>query len=158
VIIKMTLDLPAEAPFVSLCRNMTQTLLGGMDVVQEDVEDVELIVGETCANVVRHAYGDSDCRYTVEVAFAKDEVAVTVKDTGRGADLERWNAVPQDTWDHGRGLLLVRALADQFDYEVKDGTTIRAAVKLHYRSAAAEARACEMDQGPGASVGLGGGA
>jgi anti-sigma regulatory factor (Ser/Thr protein kinase) len=147
MILRMLLDLPAEAAHVSLCRGLAQTLLTEMGVVPEDVESVELIVGEICANAVKHAYAHPGERYAVQLDFGKDQAVVTVRDHGQGADPRLFYRDPLEMREGGRGILLVQALADRFDYIVDDGTTINAAVKLRYVSPEHEARAAALDSG-----------
>jgi serine/threonine-protein kinase RsbW len=129
----MSLDLPAEAAHVSLCRGLAQAMLNELGVLSEDVETVELIVGEICANAVKHAYSHPGERYEVHLDFGADQAVVTVKDHGKGADPRLFYRDPLELREGGRGSLLVQALADRFDYIVDDGTTINAAVKLHRR-------------------------
>jgi anti-sigma regulatory factor (Ser/Thr protein kinase) len=145
MMIRMTLSLPAEAAHVSLCRGLSQTLLNEMGVVSEDVETVELIVGEICANAVKHAYTYPGERYEVQLDFAPDQALVTVRDHGKGADPRLFYRDPLEMREGGRGILLVQALADRFDYIVEDGTTINAAVKLRYQSPELADRAARMD-------------
>lgn len=153
MIIRMLLDLPAEAAHVSLCRGLTQTLLTEMGVVKEDVDTVELIVGEICANAVKHAYTHPGERYEVQLDFGKDQALVTVRDHGKGADPKLFYRDPLEFREGGRGILLVQAMADRFDYIVDNGTTINAAVKLRYSSPEMAARAARLDSGPGMTVG-----
>lgn len=161
MIIRMMLDLPAEATHVSLCRGLTETLLTEMGVVREDVETVELIVGEICANAVKHAYSHPGERYEVQLDFGKDQALVTVRDHGKGADPRLFYRDPLELREGGRGILLVQALAHRFDYIVDNGTTINAAVKLRYKSPELAERAARLDNGPVMTVGAtvpGGGA
>jgi serine/threonine-protein kinase RsbW len=130
----MSLDLPAEATHVSLCRGLAKAMLNELEVLSEDVETVELIVGEICANAVKHAYSHPEERYEVHLDFGADQAVVTVKDHGKGADPRLFYRDPLELREGGRGILLVQALADRFDYIVDDGTTINAAVKLHRRT------------------------
>lgn len=145
MIIRMTLDLPAEATFVSLVRNLAETLLTDMGVVREEIEDIELIVGEVCANAVRHAYDNPEDRYQVDLDFCKDQFVISVRDHGKGADPSRFHADPTELREGGRGVMLVQALSDRFDFHVENGTTIRSIVHLHYRSQGYASRAAEMD-------------
>jgi len=145
MIIRMALDLPAEAAYVRLVRTMAETLLTDMGVVREDVDDIELIVGEVCANAVRHAYDNPNDRYEVRLDFSKDQFVITVRDHGKGADPERFRLDPTELREGGRGILLVQALSDRFNCLVDNGTTVHAAVQLHYESEDHAARAAERD-------------
>lgn len=145
MIMKMLLDLPCEASYVSLCRSLADTMLRRMGVMADDIEDLELILGEACANAVQHAYDTPNERYHVELNIHPGEVDVYVTDHGRGADPSLWNQDPTELRERGRGMHLVRALADRVEWQVENGTRIHAVVHLHYKDAEHEAQAHRMD-------------
>lgn len=148
MIIRMTLDLPAEAALVSLVRGLAETLLTDMGVVRQTIDDIELIVGEVCANAVRHAYDNPEERYQVDLDFYKDEFSISVSDHGRGADPRDFQRDPAALREGGRGVMIVQALSDRFDCQVQGGTTIRSIVHLRYKNQAFADRAAAMDVRP----------
>jgi anti-anti-sigma factor len=82
------------------------------------VDDVLLAVGEAAANAVEHAYPDGSAG-VVEVALERGVggVAGTVRDTGA------WRPPPDDPGFRGRGLQILRALADDVDVRTDAGGT-----------------------------------
>lgn len=70
------------------------------------VEDVALAVGEACANVVVHAYGDGRGDLALLVVQTQAELEVVVRDWGSGL------APRPDSPGLGLGLPLIVALAD----------------------------------------------
>lgn len=70
------------------------------------VEDVALAVGEACANVVVHAYGDGPGDIALLVVQSQAELELVVRDWGSGL------APRPDSPGLGLGLPLIVALAD----------------------------------------------
>jgi serine/threonine-protein kinase RsbW len=86
------------------------------------VDDVALAVYEAMANVVDHAYPDSEGDFDLHATRDPVRVAVTVTDHGR------WKPPPATlapTSLRGRGLLLMRALAAELRITPRPrGTTV----------------------------------
>ena len=76
------------------------------DVETSDLDGAELIVGELIANVVRHGSPP----FGVCVDWHSDVPTLYVSDRGRPLKRLLYSA-PDDDAEHGRGLLLVRALS-----------------------------------------------
>ncbi len=77
----------------------------------EDVrERVELMVSELAANCVVHA----GTGFEVSVSTADDHIRVEVTDASEGRPAVRW---PEPLQPRGRGLQIVRALADEWGVE-----------------------------------------
>ncbi|HEY3266208.1 MAG TPA: ATP-binding protein [Armatimonadota bacterium] len=131
--VRMQLDLPAEASYVRLCRHLAETVLSGMGVSPQDVNDVEVIMGEVCANAVRHAYNNPSETYRVELDVCPETVRVTVRDHGKGIDLNEREKDPREMREGGRGMFLINTLADRVDMSVLGGTTVTATLGLHYK-------------------------
>ncbi|WP_448628115.1 ATP-binding protein [Geodermatophilus sp. URMC 64] len=90
--------------------------------------DLQLALGETVANAVEHAYGTGAGAGAVRVAAAAedDAVAVTVTDAGT------WRPVPADPGFRGRGLQIIRELADAVRLQPgPHGTTVGFRVPLY---------------------------
>ena len=82
---------------------------------EDTVEDLQLTLGEALANAVEHAYGNGPagaCAYSVD-RLPDGAVAVRVEDFGP------WRPVPADPGFRGRGLMLIRRLAER-ELEVLD--------------------------------------
>ncbi len=145
MILKLTLDLPEEQPYVRIMRMLSRTLLENLQTVEQDIDEIELVMGELCANVVRHAHSNT-ARFRVSLEYDADKVVVLVEDKGDGfavenvapAGTERPDFEGQPARVGGYGLKLVETLSDrlEFQHTSPQGTTVRAEKQLHYKSAA----------------------
>lgn len=116
--IQLQLCLPRESRLVPMLRSTAAQFLDGIGVAPEDVEDVELVLAEACANVVRHAVDSID--YSVDVRVNDVGCTISVQDEGPGFDpddLERARANAEG----GRGLQLISALVDDVTFSTEDG-------------------------------------
>ena len=93
------------------------------DVPSGLIADVVYAAYEAVANVVEHAYSDDVGSFTLRADDTPHQLCVTVSDTGTWAP-----PCSAPTW-RGRGIPLIRALADRVRIESDDsGTT----VELHW--------------------------
>jgi anti-sigma regulatory factor (Ser/Thr protein kinase) len=94
----------ASSSVTAARRFVTSTVSGAPRPV---AEAVAIVVSELATNCVRHAGTD----FTIDIDQTPDELRVTVADSGEG-----WPTVrsPRPSEPSGRGLLLVRALADDW--------------------------------------------
>jgi serine/threonine-protein kinase RsbW len=84
--------------------------------------DIEMALHEALANAVVHGTGENSCKrvYVSCRCYMDGEVAITVRDEGRGFDS---NAVPDPTsseklpFTHGRGIYLMKVLMDEVCFE-----------------------------------------
>ena len=92
--------------------------------------NLELIVYESCSNVIRHAYPDrEDGVLQLKIWFTAEKVVIEVIDFGPGFHPE---SVPypdlQNPQESGMGLFIIRSAVDEFSYiQSKDemGNTLR---------------------------------
>jgi anti-sigma regulatory factor (Ser/Thr protein kinase) len=82
----------------------------------EDIDDVELILGELCANVVRHAYDYQGGRYSVETSLEGLDLCLAVSDNGRGFDAADVSGPPQFTEAGGMGFFLMDRFSDRIHF------------------------------------------
>jgi anti-sigma regulatory factor (Ser/Thr protein kinase) len=138
MLIRLTWDLPAEAAHVALCRRTARMLLEHSDIAEEDIDGIELIVGELCANVIRHAYDIHGGRYSVEVAIDGVELCLSVADSGRGFDSSELSEERQFSETGGMGFYLMSQFAGRIDFRMANGggSAIVANRTLRRRSAA----------------------
>ncbi len=127
MLVRVQLNLPRDASYVPLTRSVATCLLNDLGVPDEAACDIKVALSEACANVVRHAAGTVDYWVTLTVKDRGCEIEII--DLGPGFDL-----VPEDTVDlgadedaeHGRGLLLMRELVDDFQFvREQDATKVR---------------------------------
>jgi anti-anti-sigma factor len=84
------------------------------------LDDLQLALSEAAANAVEHAYPDGPGEFAYDVAHAADGgIDVTVRDWGQ------WRPEPADNGFRGRGLGIIRVLADRatFDHD-ETGTEV----------------------------------
>ena len=79
------------------------------------VDDVVLASHEALANVADHAYPDGDGEAWLLLECTAHRMEIVVRDRGR------WRPPPADPGWRGRGLMIIRALAD--DVEVRHDST-----------------------------------
>jgi serine/threonine-protein kinase RsbW len=126
--IELQLSLPRDARYVSLLRRISESLLRGLEVPAETVDDVSVALSEACGNVIRHAEGTDE--YGIRLTVGSTICEVEVCDLGPGFDrkmLEEAERVPSidavDGAEDGRGLPLLRALVDDLQFVREDETT-----------------------------------
>lgn len=154
MILKLSLDLPEDGSYVRITRLIGRTLLEHLHVVDADITDLEILVGELCSNVIRHAQS-SQGRFRVVQEYHADRVDLTVEDQGPGflfkevlpAGTERPDSLTGGERIGGFGMGLVQALADRLEFQRTDpqGTTVQASVELHYETPTDAQKAADMD-------------
>lgn len=108
--IAVRLQLPREVDSVPVVRRLLRCALSAFPVGRQDRADLEIALTEACANVVRHAAGAD--RMEVSLDVGADRCAVDVVDNGPGFDPDALTEPPPAS-EHGRGLMLIRALSDR---------------------------------------------
>jgi anti-sigma regulatory factor (Ser/Thr protein kinase) len=96
--------LPATVESVAEARQAVRRFVDELDV---DVEGIALAVSEAVANVVTHAYGEGEPGVIdLSVATAREEVAIVIRDRGRGM------TAPSLRPGAGFGFEIIRRLAE----------------------------------------------
>jgi serine/threonine-protein kinase RsbW len=96
-------------------------------VAAADTHDVLLAVGEAAANAIEHGHAGRVAPVEVTLALAGGSLSGTVRDAGR------WKA-PHSDPDRGRGLEILRAVADDVTITRGDGTTVAFQRDLRHRN------------------------
>ncbi|MFF4418173.1 ATP-binding protein [Streptosporangium sp. NPDC001559] len=109
----ITLRLPRDAASVPVIRQLLDAALRALGVEPQVREDILLMLSEACSNVIQHAIPSDD--YMVSTELFSDRCVIKVIDTGEGFDFSGTQA-PSPTSEHGRGLLIMRALADDIRF------------------------------------------
>lgn len=132
----MALRLPRDAASVPLIRQMLDGTLRSLGVEPEIRDDIELMLTEACSNVIRHAEPSDE--YTVSAGVYDDLCVIRVVDTGDGFD-PKAVAEPAPGAEHGRGLQIMRALADdiRFSNRPDNGAVVCLEKKLRFMPDAA---------------------
>jgi anti-sigma regulatory factor (Ser/Thr protein kinase) len=108
------IDLPPVATSVPAARHLLLDVLQAWDV-PHDRDDAALLVTELVANVIDHAHEEASLG--LEVALSDGWLRISVAD---GSSIR---PVVRELEDHprGRGLLLVKAIADRWGSEDRHG-------------------------------------
>ncbi|SEL81968.1 ATP-binding protein [Nonomuraea pusilla] len=132
----IALRLPRDAASVPLIRQMLDGTLRSLGVVPHIRDDIELMLTEACSNVVKHAVPSDD--YTVSASVQNHLCVIRVVDTGQGFDPDEVTD-PTPGADHGRGLQIMRALADdiRFTNRRDDGAIVCLEKRLQFSPGAA---------------------
>lgn len=141
-IISLSFLLPESVQYVSVLRKTAQCFLEGLGIIKEDMNDVELMIGELATNAVRHAQSH---KYQVALDIFRERMVVTVRDEGVGfasAHLAPPGERPFDALYPegdaprigGFGLPMVGSVADNLHISPNDpqGTVVRAEKLLRY--------------------------
>ena len=136
--IKITLEVPEDERLVPMIRQVSRTLLEHRNAAPTDIEDIEVVLGELCSNVLRHARSQVG-GYQVTLEHDGEHVVVTVTDHGAGLKRETVRPVGEAREEEdgserfgGFGLQIVESLTDRVEYGLSDpqGTTVRAEKRL----------------------------
>jgi serine/threonine-protein kinase RsbW len=130
--IELQLTLPRDARFVAILRKVTSSLLRGLEVPDESVDDVTVALSEACGNVIQHARGTDE--YGVRLSVEADHCSIEVRDLGPGFDPSALaeDAAPLEEVaeaEDGRGIPLLQALMDDLEFVRDDDTTTVRLVK-----------------------------
>ena len=157
MILRLSLELPEDLDSVKITRVLGRALLEHLQADMTDINDVEILVGELCSNVLRHAQSHGDLFHVV-LEYFSDHVSIMVQDCGQGfsfkdaplagtrrADFEGGERIG------GYGMTLIQSLSDRLEFRRTDphGTTVCAEKKLHYRTDAAAAAADRLNRSEG---------
>lgn len=124
VAIKTRWSIDAEPSQAHALRKELAAWLGGLGLDPVDVEDAQLMVSELLTNAVEAAASKIEVRVAVEPR----SLAVEVSDDGPGRhDLDELGLeLPPPGAERGRGLYIVRAIADYVGFHRNGGPTVRA--------------------------------
>jgi serine/threonine-protein kinase RsbW len=105
------LSLPREVDSVPTVRRLLRCTLATLHVDRQSGADLEIALTEACSNAVTHASGADN--FEVRLDVGEDRCAIDVLDDGAGFDPEdAGTATPALHGDRGRGLFLIKALAE----------------------------------------------
>ncbi|NUK50031.1 ATP-binding protein [Streptomyces lunaelactis] len=108
------ITLPHTTAAVPIARALIRTALADI-AVSADSDTAELLTAELVANAVEHTSGSSPIELVVELLETGCQVEVHDGDPAPPGDLSRPapGAEPDPWHEHGRGLLLIRALSSE---------------------------------------------
>ena len=119
------LVVPADAELLTMCRMILVGVGAGLPISDQALDDLKLVLSETCASAIRHTAGQPDG--TVEIAFRTSsfEIEVSVSDHTQSAESALTGP--------GFGLPLLRQLCSRLDVRSRaegPGTVVRFARTL----------------------------
>lgn len=117
-------SLPEDLSAASFARQRVAEQLAGQGLPDATVDDLVLIASELVANAVRH--GSPPAVLTLEVG--PDRIRILVSNHGSAPDPRVLTADPDA--DHGRGLAMVEALADEVGW-ARDGERLDVWAEVH---------------------------
>ncbi|BCY13849.1 hypothetical protein L3i22_089370 [Actinoplanes sp. L3-i22] len=103
------LNLPREVDSVPAVRRLLRCALSILRADEQAGSDLEIALTEACANVVKHADGAQG--YEVHLEVGENHCSIDVVDDGSGFEPAA-ELAQSATNEHGRGLFLIRALAE----------------------------------------------
>ncbi|WP_342750016.1 ATP-binding protein [Actinomadura mexicana] len=129
--ITMDLVLPRDGASVPATRKLLDAALAALGVEGHIRDDIEMMLTEACTNVIKHAEHGAD--YTVRAMIQDRRCVIKVIDSGAGFDAARV-PLPDPGAENGRGLMIMRALADdvRFASFPEDGALVALEKRLSY--------------------------
>lgn len=127
----MDLLLPRDTASVPATRRLLDAALAALGVEDHIRDDIEMMLTEACTNVIKHA--EHGAHYTVRATIQDRRCVIKVIDSGTGFDAARVPR-PEPAAEHGRGLLIMRTLADdvRFTSFAEDGALVALEKHLTY--------------------------
>lgn len=111
----LELTLPARPENVAVVRHVLGCLADALDIQPETLHDVRLAVSEACANVIVHAYRDTEGLLELTASALPDrEIEIVVRDHGLGMGPRA------DSPGLGVGLPLIAALSSAVEIGTAD--------------------------------------
>ena len=123
IALRLALHLPRDAATVPMARRLLDQALRTLGVEPGCRDDIGLILTEACANVIEHALDTDDYEISIDISDVRCVIHVvndgSVIDPGRlilatemtDRELAAMDLAVLD--EHGRGLHIIRALADE---------------------------------------------
>lgn len=116
-----TISIPSEYSAVTKVESLVDKVCNDLGVQEDYYGNVLIAVTEAVNNAIQHGnLFNSDLTVNVSVGNKPEEFCFTVKDHGKGFD---FNNLPDPTApeniekENGRGIYLMRSLADEVEFE-----------------------------------------
>ncbi|MFF3398794.1 ATP-binding protein [Streptomyces sp. NPDC002659] len=111
--------LPHSAAAVPIARALVRTALADIEL-SADRDTAELLTAELVANAVEHTRGGGPIHLVVELLPTGCQVEVHDADPAPPSRLSQHAPEPDAMQEHGRGLLLIRALSSACGHRATD--------------------------------------
>lgn len=123
---QLTIRFAAVLADVARCRDAVRAFVNRHDAESEIADDLQLVVSELVTNVIQHTDVSSGI---VAVTAEPDRFVIEVS-AADGVPDPAGRTLPPATATSGRGLLLVRAVTDDFAIVDVDGERVARCTKL----------------------------
>lgn len=116
-------SIPGDPRWLQLVRLVVEQCCQEFDVEQSVMLDIKLAVDEAVSNVIRHAYGGNAERPVhIALRLVASGVETEICDDGSEFDPFAQELPPPDELrSGGRGIFLMRAVMDEWEYDRVDG-------------------------------------
>jgi serine/threonine-protein kinase RsbW len=134
--LELAVSLPREGRSVPIARHVVRAAMANLGVSPACIDDIEVALSEACTNVLQHAEASDE--YEVRLHVDDDRCVLRVVDVGDEPDrrvrLRVPSGLPGEEVEHGRGLLLMRALVDRVGFAemAERGTVVSLEKRLLY--------------------------
>lgn len=126
---QVEIRIPRRAEFVRVARMAACALASQLGFTYDIIKDIELAVGEACANAVEHVSDEAGDEIVVRFSADSTQLVVEVQDHGQGFDPDRAAQESPADWDDpgGLGLVVIREVMDELavDCDPTSGTCVR---------------------------------
>ena len=127
---------PAKNIYVTEVKDKIKQICKDHDFVYKDVNNLLIVVDEICANIVKHAYKDTEGDMEFEIQVRTKGIYLTIVDHGRSFE---WKKFRTPNLNHyvdigkkgGLGLWIIRKLTDKSDYRTTGRGNEMRIVKYH---------------------------
>lgn len=119
----------SEPRHIPVIRSQVRRFLRATGFSAEEVNDIETAVGEACTNALKHGSPRGSLDSIRIKCMASERMLITeISDNGYGFDVETTPLpTPSIMTEGGMGILLMRALMDDVEFEFDQGTTVKLA-------------------------------
>jgi anti-sigma regulatory factor (Ser/Thr protein kinase) len=115
-----SITLPGTDRAVAEGRRFVRETLGPR---HPSLDGVGLSVSELATNAIRHSVSGAGGRFTISLVAARNRVRAEVTDDGTTGSEPRLHGESGPDAEHGRGLVLIEALADRWGVDRDGGRT-----------------------------------
>ena len=126
---QIEIRIPRRAEFVRVARMAACALGSQLDFTYDVLKDLELAVGEACANAVEHVATAGADEILVRFTIDPRQITIEVIDQGQGFDPEAGRREALEEWEEpgGLGLMVIREVMDEFEVncDCDSGTCVR---------------------------------
>lgn len=119
--------IPAETRYIAVVRRGVRSLAESLGFAREEVCDVEVAVCEAVTNSMIHG-PQTQAAVFVKCRASGDSIIVEIEDQNRASIMRDQSFSSDHTNEHGRGILMMKALMDECeDCITESGTRVRMA-------------------------------